>query len=102
MKVHNMDLAKELKVALNSGKVEIGFKVGLKTANKKKAKLIVVASNAPETLLAKIKASAGEVPVYNYTGSSWDLGGICGKPFPVSTIAIIDPGESAILKLKEG
>ena len=97
-----MDLAKELKVAINSGKVEIGFKVGLKTANKKKAKLIVVASNAPETLLAKVRASAGEVPVYSYAGSSWDLGGICGKPFQVSTITIIDPGESAILKLKEG
>jgi large subunit ribosomal protein L30e len=102
MKVHNMDLAKELKVAINSGKVEIGFKVGLKTVNKKKAKLIVVAANAPEALLAKVKTSAGEVPVYNYPGSSWELGGLCGKPFPVSTIAIIDPGESAILKVKEG
>ncbi|MBM5805538.1 MAG: 50S ribosomal protein L30e [Candidatus Verstraetearchaeota archaeon] len=98
-----MDLSKELKVALNTGKVEIGYKVSLKIASKKKAKLIVVASNAPESLFVKVKQAAGsEVPIYKYPGSSWDLGGICGKPFPVSTITIIDPGESAILKVQEG
>ncbi len=98
-----MDLAKEIKVAINTGKVEIGFKVGLKTVNKKKAKLIVVAGNAPEEVMAKVKASAGtETPIYMYPGSSWELGGLCGKPYPVSTLAIVDPGESAILKVQEG
>lgn len=98
-----MDLAKELKVAINTGKVEIGFKVGLKTANKKKAKLIVIAANAPDEIAAKIKASAGsETPLYKFPGSSWELGGVCGKPYPVSILAIVDPGESAILKVQEG
>jgi large subunit ribosomal protein L30e len=98
-----MDLSRELKVALNTGKVEIGYKVGLKTAYKKRAKLIVIASNTPESLFAKVKQVAGsDIPIYKYPGSSWDLGGICGKPFPVSTITIIDPGESAILKVEEG
>jgi len=97
-----MDIAKEIKVAINTGKVEIGFKVGLKTANKKKAKLIVLANNAPEEIATKVKASAGETPIYRYPGSSWELGGLCGKPYPVSTLAVVDPGESAILKIKEG
>ena len=97
-----MDLSKELKITLNTGKVEIGFKVGLKTLNKKKAKLVVVASNSPEALLAKIKQAAADIPIYKYPGSSWDLGGLCGKSFPVTTISIIDPGESSILKVQEG
>lgn len=97
-----MDLAKELKVAIGTGKVEVGYKVGLKTAAKKKAKMIVVASNAPDELMAKIKAAAGETPIYRYPGTSWDLGGLCGKPYRVSTIAIIDPGESSILNIQEG
>jgi large subunit ribosomal protein L30e len=98
-----MDLSRELKVALNTGKVEIGYRVGLKTASKKKAKLIVIASNTPENFLEKVKQIVGaDIPIYKFPGSSWDLGGICGKPFPVSTITIIDPGESAILKVEEG
>lgn len=95
-----MDISKELKVALKSGKVELGYKVGLKTLAKKKAKLVVVSSNTPEDLFSKIKSAAGEVPVYKYPGSSWDLGGLCGKSFPVTTITVIDPGESGILKLE--
>ncbi|MEM3364873.1 MAG: 50S ribosomal protein L30e [Candidatus Methanomethyliaceae archaeon] len=98
-----MDLSKELKVAISTGKVEVGYKVSLKALNRKKAKLIVMASNTPEDLSSRIKQIAGtEVPLYIFPGSSWDLGGVCGKPYPVTTIAIIDPGESSILQLKEG
>ncbi len=98
-----MDLSKELKVAISTGKVEIGYKVSLKALNRKKAKLIVMASNTPESLSSRIKQAAGtEVPLYIFPGSSWDLGGVCGKPYPVTTIAIIDPGESSILQLKGG
>ncbi|MDH5811569.1 MAG: 50S ribosomal protein L30e [Candidatus Methanomethylicaceae archaeon] len=98
-----MDLSKELKVAISTGKVEVGYKVSLKALNRKKAKLIVMASNTPENLSSRIKQIAGtEVPLYIFPGSSWDLGGVCGKPYQVTTIAIIDPGESSILQLKEG
>jgi large subunit ribosomal protein L30e len=70
--------------------------------NKKKGKLVVVSSNMPESLYSKIKQAAGEIPLYKFPGSSWDLGGLCGKPYPVTTITIIDPGESGILKQQEG
>ncbi|MGQ9759077.1 MAG: 50S ribosomal protein L30e [Candidatus Methanomethylicaceae archaeon] len=95
-----MDLSKELKVAIGTGKVEIGYRVSLKALSKKKAKLVVMASNAPEPLSSRVKQAAGtEVPLYVFPGSSWDLGSICGRPYPVTTIAVIDPGESSILKL---
>lgn len=98
-----MDLSKELKVAIGTGKIEIGYRVSLKALRKKKAKLIVMASNTPQELSLKIKEAAGsEVPLYIFPGSSWDLGGICGRPYPVTTLAVIDPGESSILKLREG
>jgi len=97
-----VDLSKELKVALNTGKVEIGYKVAIKTLVKKKAKLVVVSSDMPESLLANIKTTAGDVPLHKYSGSSWELGGLCGKPYHVTTITIIEPGESSILAIKEG
>jgi large subunit ribosomal protein L30e len=94
-----MDISKELKVAIKTGKVNIGYKVAIKTLEKKKAKLVVVSASSPTDLIAKIKSAAGEVPLSKYPGSSWDLGGLCGKPFPVTTVTIIEPGESGILKL---
>lgn len=96
-----MDISKELKVAIKTGKVEVGHKVGLKTLGKKKAKLVVVSANTPIDLVSKIKAAAGDIAVYTYPGSSWDLGGLCGKPFPVTTVTVIEPGESGILKLEK-
>ncbi|MCC6012825.1 MAG: 50S ribosomal protein L30e [Candidatus Verstraetearchaeota archaeon] len=98
-----MDIAKELKIAIDTGKVEIGFKTSLKAIDKKKAKLIIIASNIPEEMKSKIKAKCGsEIPIYIFPGTSWDLGSACGRPHMVSTVAIIDPGESSILKIKEG
>jgi large subunit ribosomal protein L30e len=41
------------------------------------------------------------VPVIKYPGKSIDLGRAVRKPFFVSTIVIIDPGESRILELAE-
>ena len=96
-----MDISKELKVAIKTGKVEVGHKVALKTLEKKKAKLVVVSANTPTDLISKIKAASGEILVYTYPGSSWELGGLCGKPFPVTTVTIIEPGESGILKLEK-
>ncbi|NHV46084.1 MAG: 50S ribosomal protein L30e [Candidatus Methanomethylicota archaeon] len=97
-----MDISKELKIAMSTGKVEIGFKTSLKAINNKKAKLIIVASNIPEKMKSKIEAKCNNVPIYIFPGTSWELGSVCGRPHMVSTVAIIDPGESSILKIKEG
>ncbi len=97
-----MDMVKELKVAIKTGKVETGYRVALKLLSKKDVKALVLASNAPEDVSSKVRSAAGEeIPVYNFPGSSLELGGLCGKPFPVSTVSIIEPGESSIIKPKE-
>ncbi|MEN3035492.1 MAG: 50S ribosomal protein L30e [Candidatus Methanosuratincola sp.] len=94
-----MDIVKELKTAIKTGKVETGYRVALKLFSKKKVKALVLASNAPEEVASKVRAVAGEgTPIYRFPGSSWELGGLCGKPFPVSTVSVIEPGESSILK----
>lgn len=94
-----MDIAKELKIAINTGKVEMGFRTTLKAIIKKRAKLIIMASNVPEELSSKIRRAAGSaIPIYVFPGSSWDLGSLCGRPHTITSIAIIDPGESSILK----
>ena len=94
-----MDLAHALKVALETGKVKIGLAESLDAAKGKKAKLLIVAKSCPDASLRTDRA-VGKIPIYHYDGSAVDLGQACGKPFPISAMAIVEPGASAILTLQ--
>ncbi len=99
----SVDLERELKIALRTGKVVLGSKSAIKFAKLGKGRLIIVASNCPEDVKSDIMyyAKLSRIPVYVYRGTSWDLGVLCGKPFMVSALTIIDPGDSEILMLVE-
>jgi large subunit ribosomal protein L30e len=43
-----------------------------------------------------------KVPVYEFPGLSVDLGPICGKPFIVSALTVLEPGDSDIMALARG
>ncbi|WP_054856627.1 50S ribosomal protein L30e [Vulcanisaeta sp. JCM 16159] len=96
-----IDISRELQVALNTGKVTLGYRESLKAVIDGSAKLVIIASNAPADVMNTVQhyAKISNVPVYVFQGSSWDLGAAVRKPFKISTIAIIDPGESNILTL---
>ena len=94
-----MDLAHALKVALETGRVKIGLEETLAAATAKKAKLLIVARSCPDEKL-RTERTVGKIPVYHFEGSAVDLGQACGKPFPISAMAILDPGSSAILTLQ--
>jgi large subunit ribosomal protein L30e len=94
-----MDLAHALKVALQSGKVKIGVTETLKVAEAKGAKLLIVAKSCPEPKLTG-KDRFERIPIYHYEGDAVDLGAACGKPFPISALAIVEAGSSAILSLE--
>ena len=99
-----IDVARELRVALNTGKVIIGSKRTIKTLIHGKAKMAIIAANCPKDIRRDIEyfAKLSKTPVYVFPGSSWDLGAVCQKPFMVASLAVIDPGESSILDLVEG
>jgi len=99
-----MDFARELRTAMRTGKVVLGSKSTIKVMVNGKAKLVIVAANAPDHVRQDVEyyAKLAKVPVYVYPGTSWDLGAICQKPFMVAALAVLDPGESSILDLAEG
>lgn len=94
-----MDLAHALKVALETGTVRLGLSETLDAAKSKKARLLIVSKTCPDPALTKERA-IGKIPVYHYEGTAVDLGQACGRPFPISAMAILDPGSSAILTLE--
>jgi large subunit ribosomal protein L30e len=98
-----IDIAREIKVVMQTGKVKIGYNSVRNLLLTKNVTGIIVASKIPREKIDALKyyARISKVPVYVYDGTSWDLGRLCGKPFMVSAIAIINPGESEIMKLFE-
>lgn len=90
-----IDEARALKVAVDTGRVVLGVRGAKRCLQKKQARMLVLASNCPDT---RLRALTG-VKVHVFPGSNAELGAACGKPFSVSALAVIDPGESNILSL---
>ncbi len=93
----------ELRMVLKTGKVVLGSKQTIKYVKLGKAKMVILAANAPPNIKNDILyyAKLSNIPVYIYKGTSVDLGTLCGKPFMVSAITILDEGDSRILELAE-
>ncbi|WP_456371120.1 50S ribosomal protein L30e [Geoglobus sp.] len=90
-----VDLSKALRRALKTGEVYVGSKRTIKAVRDGKAKLVIVARNCPEEVLEKLRQY--DVRVITYDGTNMELGAICGKPFSVAALAIVNEGESEIL-----
>ena len=93
-----MDIRRALRQAVATGTVYLGTKMTLKALKKKKVKLIIYANNI-STPQEEIFSKYGDVPNYKFAGTNFELGAACGKPFAVSVLSILNPGESDILAL---
>ncbi len=96
-----MSLNQPIASAVSTGECKIGAKSSIDAVKKGEAKLVVVAANCPKNEYDDIEryAQLSGIKVQKFEGTSWDLGETVGKPFMVSAIAIIKPGDSKILKM---
>ncbi|MCU0859217.1 MAG: 50S ribosomal protein L30e [Thermoplasmata archaeon] len=89
-----IDIARALKTAATTGEVRYGLAETKKSVKNGEAKMVVVASNCPEK--ESMQSLEGK-KVLVFNGTNVELGAACGKPFPISALAIVSPGESNIL-----
>ena len=89
-----MDLNRMLRSAITTGEVKFGLKETERAIKSKKAKLLIVANDCPETDF-KTKA------IFKFSGNNIELGTACGKPFGISVLTVLKEGESNILSLKK-
>jgi large subunit ribosomal protein L30e len=96
-----VDVSRELQVAINTGKVVIGFEETKKAVLAGLPKLVIVAANAPKWAREDIEyyAKLGGVPVFIFPGSSIELGAAAKRPHKIMALAVIDPGQSEIMKV---
>lgn len=92
------ELEREIKNVVRTGKYVLGSKRSVKAVLMGKAKAVIVASKILPTIETDVLhyAELGNVPVIRYPGTSYNLGLVCGKQFPVSVMAILDFGESRL------
>ncbi|MHC1601538.1 MAG: 50S ribosomal protein L30e [Candidatus Nezhaarchaeales archaeon] len=98
-----VNLERELKVALRTGKIVIGSKEVLKLIGTGKGKLIIIASNCPELIKEQVEyyAKLSGIPVYYAPYTSKELGEMCQRGHMVASLVVLDEGDSEILKLIE-
>ena len=89
-----IDIARALKAAATTGEVRYGLSQTLRAVKSGEAKLVVVSSNchAKDDI-----ASAGSAKTLEFPGTNVELGAACGKPYAISALAVIKPGDSNIL-----
>jgi len=98
------DLKTEINDAMRTGKITIGAKSVSGALLNSNPKLILVSSNCPNNVEEEIVyySKLSNVPYKMLPNDSLELGSMCGRPFPVSTLGVIDEGESGILDMIKG
>jgi large subunit ribosomal protein L30e len=81
-------LEKVIKNAIAADKYKIGVKEVLQSV--KGSKLIIVSKSTDPEYRKKLEeqAKSANVPVYEYSGTSVQLGKLCNKPYRITTITI--------------
>lgn len=94
-----MNVAKAIRSAVDTGKVVLGERETLRFL--KKIRLAIVASNCKASSTEELRRQAEEskIWVYEFPGSSVELGSVCGKPYVVSMLGVLEAGESDIFEL---
>ncbi|MAK96649.1 MAG: 50S ribosomal protein L30e [Candidatus Thermoplasmatota archaeon] len=94
-----MDISRQLKVASATGNLLYGQRQAMDACARGDAKCVILAANCPQDYIDDLAAKHPEVTMHRTMIVNRDLGVASGKPFSVSTITVIDAGDSDLLTL---
>jgi large subunit ribosomal protein L30e len=99
-----MDIERAIRTAVDTGKVEFGSHKALKRAMLGTAKVLVISTNCPPEAKADLLryASISGVRIILYPGTGLELGTVCGKPFTIGALSVVEAGDSNILDAADG
>ncbi len=96
-----MNVERAIRTVVDTGKIVMGERETIKSVKNNKIKLVIVAGNCPAPLKRTLVdlSTHLRLPVYEFGGTSLALGSLCGRPFHVSMLGVIDAGSSDVLQL---
>ncbi len=95
-----MDLPRQLKNAITSGSVLFGQNQTMANCVSGKARMVILAANCPIDFISDLKSRHPDVPLHQVELVNRELGAACAKPFAISSICVVDAGDSDLLTLR--
>lgn len=96
-----VEARKELRRAVDTGKVLFGKRGVEKSILKGDCKLVIISNNAEKYAKERVEqlCKTAGTPFFEFDATGIDIGSYCGKPFVVSFAGIEDAGKSKVLEL---
>ncbi len=93
-----IELNKEIRRSVDTGKVLFGAKSTEKSLLSGKVQMVIISSNAEKQTKERLNyyADLNKIKSIEFIGNGLELGNICGRPFNVSCLAILDAGKSKL------
>ncbi len=93
------NISNDIRIAVDTGKVSLGYKEVVRSIEDDKAKLVIVAKKGAKEKVADILhlCKVSGIKAISYEDGSMELGAVCGKPYSVIGLAVIEQGNSKIL-----
>ncbi len=96
-----VETTKEIRRAVDTGEVIFGTKNSEKSLKNGSGKLIIVAKNLPKLVKEKLVSFAdiSKTPYFEFEGTGLELGSVCGKPFTLIAMVVLNQGKSQVLEI---
>ena len=94
-----MDISRQIKQGISTGELVFGQRETISACARGDARLILVAANCPQEHVDVLASNLPNIPVHRLQMVNRELGSACAKPFAVSSICIIDAGQSELMSL---
>ena len=91
-----MDMNRALRQVVQTGEVHFGVRQAKRALKDRTAQLLIVPENIPQDTLTELR-DVSKVPMFRFSGTNFELGTVCGKPFSVSALTVIEAGDSDIM-----
>ena len=98
-----MDANKEIRRAVDTGSVAFGYKSCQKNLANGKGEIVIVSVNLPNNDKEKLAhlAKVEGKKYFEYPENGLVLGSVCGKPFVISAMIVLDKGKSNVVDLTQ-
>ena len=95
------DIKREITKVMKTGKIIIGTNSVSGALLNSNPQLILISSNCPNHIREEITyySRLSNIPYRMLRNDGLELGSMCGKPFPVSVLGIVNEGESNVLDM---
>tara|TARA_Y100001935_G_scaffold119667_1_gene98981 strand:- start:56267 stop:56563 length:297 start_codon:yes stop_codon:yes gene_type:complete len=94
-----LDISRQIKQGISTGRLVFGQRETIAACSRGDARLVLIAANCPQQHVEMMVNDHPNIPVHRLAMVNRELGSACAKPFSVSSVCVIDAGQSELMTL---